>query len=102
LVTTIRVVLVELQGIERDIVRHALRREDGISVVGDVRDRTDLAETLSSTRPDLVAAHPGLKILALERRGNGTLWQLRPHQTRLGELSPSLLLRAVEDAFSGS
>jgi DNA-binding NarL/FixJ family response regulator len=114
----IRIVLVELQGIARDVVGHALRRGQGISVVGDVQDRRMLPEALARTHPDLViwdldqvdvpdaspelfAEHPRLKVLALERRGTGTLWELRPQKTSVGELSPSLLIDVIEKAFAG-
>jgi hypothetical protein len=113
----IRIVLVELRGIERDIVLLALRDRDDMTVVTQVRNRSTLRRVVQSARPDLLIwhldaaevpdacpdllfEHPELKVLVLDREGIGFVWSLRPVKDHLGELSPSCLVKSIETLFT--
>jgi hypothetical protein len=117
LLPNIRIVLVELRGIERDIVLEALRDQDGMRVVGEVRDRARVSAAISLLDPDLLIwhldavelpeaspgllfAHPTLRVLVLDREGIGFVWSLHPHKDHLGELSPSHLVRSIKAQFA--
>ncbi len=113
----IRIVLVELRGIERDIVLEALRDREGMRVVGEVTQRSRLSEVVALLDPDLLIwhldavevpdaspgllyDHPTLKVLVLDREGIGFVWSLHPHKDHLGELSPSRLVQSIEALFA--
>jgi hypothetical protein len=116
LLPNIRIVLVELRGIERDIVLEALRDQEGMRVVGEVRQSAHVSEAIARLDPDLLIwhldavelpeaspgllfAHPTLRILVLDREGIGFVWSLHPHKAHLGDLSPSRLVRSIKDQF---
>ncbi len=113
----IRIVLVELRGIERDIVLEALRDREGMRVVGEVAQRTRLPELVARLDPDLLIwhldavevpdaspgllfDHPTLRVLVLDREGIGFVWSLHPRKDHLGELSPSRLVTCIEALFA--
>src|SRR4051812_46047293 len=104
-----RVVLVAMAGMLRDIVRGAVDGEPDMTVVGEVGDRVTLEHLLDVTHPDtliwrvddadppdgcheLLAAHPRIRILTVRAvDGRASMWELRPQQQHIGELSPHLL-----------
>jgi chemotaxis response regulator CheB len=108
----IRVVLVELTGLTRDVVKGILGEAPDIELVGEVsmRDfsRPDAAAhadvailagdggVLRRRAHELLKARPRLRVLAVAQGGReGSLYELRPHRTPLGELSSRVLLNAV-------
>jgi DNA-binding NarL/FixJ family response regulator len=118
-VRTVRIVLVALRGLLRDLIRQILATERGLHVVGELTDGQALSATLDRTRADLVIwnfedgdeaedastwsglldNHPRVAILTVRDDGRrGSVWQLRPHMTAIGELSPRLLLDAIREA----
>jgi hypothetical protein len=117
--SNVRIVLVELTGIMRDIVRNTLRDRQELAVVGEIPSRAGLGEAVSrldanfviwrleqldvpDACPELFVEHPRIKVLALEDDGRqGFLWEIHPHKTAVGEMSPSLLLRTIERSAAG-
>ena len=112
-----RIVLVAMAGVLRDIVTSAVEADPQASVVAEARNRTTLEGVLGDTPADVVIwrldddvpdgflevfdAHPRIKVLALRDDGRrGFLWELRPHRTALGELSPTLLADTVRKAVT--
>jgi hypothetical protein len=110
-----RVVLVAVTGVLRDIVWGALQAERDVTVVAEVHDRASLARALGQTPVDvaicssegvladpvthLFCEHPKLKVLTIEDDGRrGFLWELRPHRTAIGELTPGLLVSTAREA----
>lgn len=108
----IRVVLVDLAGLTREIVEGILAGAPDIEVIGEVsmRDfggpgdpvRADVAilagdgGVLTQRAHELLKIRPLLRILAVGQGGReGSLYELRPHRTPLGELSSHVLLDAV-------
>jgi DNA-binding NarL/FixJ family response regulator len=109
----IRIALVTPSGILRDLVVATLEDEPDIVVVGEVPGSAGLEQVLEQTPADLVIwsngghdishlfqglleAHPRLKVLAVRNDGRrSSLWELRPHPTELGEISPRLLVETI-------
>ena len=108
----IRVVLAEMPPLLNDIVRTVLGSQADVElelrpvpaadiVSADAVSQADvliLAEQRSH-RDNYAAtlyAHPRLRVVAIsdDRRG-AVLYELRPHRSPLGELSPECLVRAV-------
>jgi len=104
-----RVVLVAMTGMLRDIVRGAVDRAADMTVVGEVGDRMTLEHVLAAAEPDVVVwrveeqglpegcdelltDHPRIRLLTVRAKdGRGSVWELRPQQRHIGELSPELL-----------
>jgi len=116
---TARLVVVGPAGLLHDIVREVVLSERDLRLVEDVGEPDSLPTVLEQSPVDLVlwvvdgtttadveerclrllADHPRLAVLTVEDDGRrGLLCQLRPHLTRLGELSPPLLLAVVRRA----
>jgi hypothetical protein len=108
----IRVVLVELTGLSRDVVKGILAEAPDIELIGEVAmwefsgpdppARADVAilagpgGSLSERAHGLLKLRPLLRVLAVGHGGReGSLYELRPHRTPLGELSSHVLLGAV-------
>ena len=109
----IRIALVTPSGILRDLVVATLAEEPDITVVGEAPDSAGLDQVLEQTPADLVIwtngdhdmrhvfpalleAHPRLKVLTVRNDGRrSSLWELRPHPTELGEISPRLLVETI-------
>jgi DNA-binding NarL/FixJ family response regulator len=119
-VEQIRIVLVDMPGLLRDIVRAAA--SDGrLKVVREYAQAVELLEAVerndarvvvagaaASDLDDvgrLLRAHPEVKVLAIRDDGSDTtLWELKPYEKRLGEVSPEALRAAIHgavDADSG-
>jgi hypothetical protein len=111
----IRVVLVDLTGMTGEMVKGILARAPDIDLIGDVSMRdfgdpdalaaaADVAilagdgGALTRRAHELLRVRPFLRILAVGRGGReGSLYELRPHRTPLGELSAHVLLGAVRE-----
>jgi hypothetical protein len=112
--SSIRVLLVDMPRMLRDIVAMVVRAEPDLELVGEVDDPEALAARMRRTRPDLVIAgahpaleqmshqllgdYPRLRILEVETEGRrGYLYELFPRRRRLGELSPGSLLAVARE-----
>lgn len=109
----IRVVTAELPRMLNDIIGSVLEADGDIEVVGEASDPSQLNELLRRRHPDvailglensgltrfgweLFAADPQLRVLGVLGEGRQTYaYELRPHRTPLGELSPEELTAAV-------
>lgn len=109
----IRVVTGELPRILSDIIGTVLESAGDIRVVGEAVNHAELLELTRSLRPDVVimgldesglpgfgwdlyAGDPLLRVLGVMGEGRQTfVYELRPHRTPLGELSPQELVAAV-------
>ena len=112
----IRILVVHPAGILRDIVVKALDAQDDMIVVDQLPDHTGLRQALASTRPtlvlwgllspdvhevypDLFDGYSSVKVLAMLEDGRQAfLWELRPHRTPLGEISPGRLVEVIREA----
>ena len=108
-----RRILVLAKPLLATLVREIASEADGLEVVGIVEDEQALVAEVLRTEPDvlivgldgtdpadlyleLLERRPRLRILALTGQGReAILWELRPHRTSLGEISPETLLAAV-------
>jgi hypothetical protein len=106
-----RILLVALPRMLEEIVSRTLCSERGLEVAGTFRNVHGLSRKVTRARPDvvvlghddppLVAAlleqSPRLKVLAVVEEGQDSwLYGLSPERTRLGALSPSSLVGAVQ------
>jgi len=108
-VSCIRVLLVDLQRMLREIVATIVGAEPDLELVGEVANPEALVAHTERTRPDLVIAgsdpalarltyqllddFPRLRILEVDVDGDrGFLYELYPQRKKLGELSPESLL----------
>jgi chemotaxis response regulator CheB len=109
----VAVLLVETTGLLRDIIKEFIDREPDIRVVGELREYSLLPQMLddvivdvvvlglhnqaiSSMCMELVARHRSLRCLAVDAQGRrGVLYELRPQQIDLGELSADLVLHVL-------
>jgi DNA-binding NarL/FixJ family response regulator len=107
-----RILLVALPRMLEEIVAHVLSQR-GLEVAGSVRKVDGLPKKVAKARPDVVVLgeddpplaaalleqSPRLKVLAVAEEGQDSwLYGLNPERTRLGALSPSRLVRAVQRA----
>jgi hypothetical protein len=102
-------------GLLGDLIRDAVARKPDIAVVADVESEDELRKVVP--RPDIVILNAGdgdeflagkpelftrdtpAKVFAtLERGRTGALWEMRPVRTKIGELSPALLLDTIRAA----
>lgn len=108
----IAIAVVMPPGILRDVVVKTLRREPdtSVTVLSDLAAlalRHDIDVVLlgpraeEDTAVDVLWARRGIKVLSLEEDGRrASLFELRPHRTPLGELSPDLLLATLRSAVA--
>jgi hypothetical protein len=101
----IHVALLGLTGIVADIVRSALASAEDIEIVGGPALSADVAilglggQARTDAPVVLLRQYPSLKVLAVEGDGReAALYEMRPHRTELGEISPTTLLEAVRTA----
>ena len=97
----VRVLLVDLPPLLRDLVASALAEQADMQVVDDPRRLADALEpgeaalaivTAVDDADALLRSRPRLRVLVLDGDGrNGVLYQLRVAAERVGELSPELL-----------
>lgn len=108
----INVVLIGITGMLSQIVRGILAEPDirvtaELSSNGDHPDLRRAADadvailasddyTLPAAGRELLAARPGMKVLTIRDDGRETfLYELRPFQVQLGQVSPQTLLEAI-------
>lgn len=106
----VRVGLVGCSGLLGDIIADAVRRDPRIAVVvrldaGAADPGTGMREVdfviwngaeESQVRRWLDRSHPGPRVLVTVEDGRrASLWELAPHRTELGALSPDLLAQTV-------
>ena len=108
----IGVVLIGLRGMVEEIIEGVLGDAPDVDVrsgpgVADVLEQTDVAilagvsEELPGRVHGLLLRYPPLKVVTVEADGrSASLYDLRPHRTSLGKLSPQALLRVVRRATS--
>jgi hypothetical protein len=111
----IRVVVSELSGMLRDIVTETLEAAPDIAVTvvlppnsivatvdaieADVAVLAGGPEGLPALGRELLGRHPWMHVMAVRRDGrDASLYELRPFECKLGEMSPETLLDAVRRA----
>jgi hypothetical protein len=114
----IRVLLIRMPRILRDLLADVLGSESDIQIVADVLSPRDVTtDDLARMQPDVVIVGPDakepartclemlgrtprLKLLALERKGREfSIYELRPVRTKLGALSPTTLIASIRNAL---
>lgn len=95
-----------------EIVGELVRTQPDLCIVGDYGDRGRALEAIERTSPDVVILgleglarpdvadllghHPALRVLAVSADGSESyLYELRPQERMLGEVSPRTLLTAI-------
>ena len=101
----IRVLIADMPGVLRGVVRHSLETHDDVTVVDELTSPAPLAEAVARTGAQVVvvdAGHPEARcewpsvvLLALAPDGREA-WRVEP----LGELSPEALAAAVRSAVT--
>jgi DNA-binding NarL/FixJ family response regulator len=104
-VDPIRVLIADMPGVLRGVVRHSLETHDDLQVVGELTTPEPLADAVARSGAQVVvidAGHPeargrwpAVALLALAADGREA-WRVEP----LGELSPEALPAAVRSAVS--
>lgn len=110
---SVRVLLAGMPPILRDIVRETIARQPDMAVVAELDTDDALGPALAvtdadvvilgssgsedSTRPlQVLIARPQTCVLMLQTDGrHAALYELRPHRTRLGDVSPQALVDAI-------
>jgi DNA-binding NarL/FixJ family response regulator len=112
--SSIRVLLVDMPRMLRDIIAGVVVAEPDLELVGEVERPETLPLRARRTRPDLVIAgatpavasltrellddHPRLRIIEVEAEGRrGSLYELAPRRRKLGELSPESLVAVARE-----
>jgi DNA-binding NarL/FixJ family response regulator len=106
----IRIVLIDMPPLLRDVVRNAIAGEPDLDVVSE-RSVAELGEAVEEDAPDFVivgtdvasanvraVVRPRGGVRALELHSDGkesVLYELRPHRVSLGEISSDTLLRTI-------
>jgi DNA-binding NarL/FixJ family response regulator len=114
---TIRILLVGLHGLLLGIVKGVLEEQPDMAIIGELRNHDGLLQAIADTGADLVVwalddeqpldrhlsvfdDHPALKVIAIRDDGRQScLWQLQPHRTVLGQVSPNLLVEAIRGSI---
>lgn len=105
--------MIELPRVMREIIRDLLSAEPGVALVGETSGDVDISELVHATRADVVvmglpgiglpafgqrllAQNPGLRLLGVVGDGrDAVMYELRPRQRLLGEVSPTALVSAI-------
>jgi DNA-binding NarL/FixJ family response regulator len=108
----IRIVLVDMPPLLREIVREAVAPEQDLDVIAEHESVTDLGALVARHQADFVIVGTDAaadsyaravvraddRVRALEMRADGresVLYELRPHRVPLGEISKETLLRTI-------
>jgi hypothetical protein len=108
----IRLVLIDMSPLLREIVRETVAREPDLDVVAEHDADVDVRTAVEGDDVDfvivgseataragvraLVGAELGVRALELHSDGKeSVLYELRPHRVPLGEISPETLLRTI-------
>jgi DNA-binding NarL/FixJ family response regulator len=111
-VERLRIVLIDVPPLLRDIVREALVREPDLDVVAEHEAGVDVREAIEQEGADfvivgsdaaaddhvrtVVSASLGVRLLELHSAGSASvLYELRPHRVSLGAISRETLLRTI-------
>jgi DNA-binding NarL/FixJ family response regulator len=111
----LRIVLIDMSPLLREIVRETLAREPGLDVVAEHEADVDVREAVEDGDADFVIlgadatasagvralVEEGARLRALELHADGiesVLYELRPHRVSLGEISPETLLATIRAA----
>jgi DNA-binding NarL/FixJ family response regulator len=114
-VPAIRVLIVDMPRMLREIVRRSVEADGDFVVVGELDDMATVVEAAEHTDAQFVLADlgvtepagverllevlPQVKVLGIARDGRqGFLYELRPQRIPLGELSPETLLDVMRGA----
>ena len=99
-----------------DIIGNALTTQHDMEVVGHVRNRFGLSSLVAETRTDVVVlglpdatlppdcerlfdTHPQIRLLGIAADGRRAfLYDLRPQQSPLGEVSPERLVEVIRES----
>jgi DNA-binding NarL/FixJ family response regulator len=104
-----RILLVDMPQLMRDIIRSVVTAEADLELVAELDDSASLEDAVPQYAPDVVIGHSTRhdierlledrsrpKVLQVDDTGRSTvLYELRPHRTALGEISPTRLLSAI-------
>jgi hypothetical protein len=110
----VRILLVDMPRLVRDIVETAARSDPGVEVVGVLGDVDAVAASAGDAEvivvgvehrelPDACRAllderAASLRLLGIEARDGGAyLYELRPRRSALGELSPAGVVEAIKE-----
>ena len=116
----IRILLVDLSRLVGEMVERAVASQEDMVVVGRTTTVGELVERAGETEPDVVIAgfhnsrlpavylellleHPRMKVLGLqEHDGQAWLYELRPEQIEIGEVSPDDVVHTIREAAQRS
>jgi DNA-binding NarL/FixJ family response regulator len=111
----VRILLVDMPRLVRDMVENAARSDPGVEVVGVLRDADAIGaasagdaevivvgveqrELPAGCRALLDERAAGLRLLGIEAGDGGAyLYELRPRRSPLGELSPAEVVDAIKE-----
>jgi DNA-binding NarL/FixJ family response regulator len=109
----IRVLLVDLPRLPRELIQRAVAAEDDMLVVGSTPDLEELPRAVAGSEPEFVIVgligdklpptaerfvqdQARLKVLGVEaHEGKAFLYELRPERAALGEVSPADVVAAI-------
>jgi DNA-binding NarL/FixJ family response regulator len=112
----VRVVLLDMSPLLRDILRGLVAGEDGMGVVAEYTDAASLALAVEEHAADVVVVgdqspcldedcrelletHPRVKLFVVGGDGRlTTLYELRPQRHHLGEVAPEELLAVIRNS----
>jgi chemotaxis response regulator CheB len=114
----IRVLLFDLPAMLRDILENAIARQPDMTLLREGR-RAGAVEQWLRPEPDVVIVStsniedadvpaclsrwPGARVVVIETSGrDSVMYELRPHATRLGALSPDQLVTTLRQQIKGS
>jgi hypothetical protein len=109
---TIRVVLLEMPQMLRDILKTTIAGHPDIELIDEPPDDAEKLRAMphvvlvgtaapsdADSKTTLLSRWPRARIIAVEVSGRQTsLYELRPYKTELGQLSPSELLEGIRAA----
>lgn len=113
----VRIILVDVSRLTGELVERAVARTEDMSVVGRAESLDELHEValdtdsdvaivglhdrvLPSVCLDLLLERPRMKLLAIEERaGQAWLYELRPEQVEIGEVSPDEVVETIRAAI---
>jgi DNA-binding NarL/FixJ family response regulator len=116
----LRVVLMDMSPMLRDILRALVAGERGLRVAAEYNDLVpltpaveeheanivvfgDLSPRLDEDCRELLLTHPQTKLFVVGGDGRRTtLYELRPHREHLGEVAPDELIAAMRNAVAVS
>jgi DNA-binding NarL/FixJ family response regulator len=117
LIEQYRILLVDVSRLTRELVERAVAHAEDMGVVGTATADAELDELAASTHADVLIVglhdsglppscvdvlmeHPRMKVLAIEERaGRARLYELRPEQVEIGEVSPDDVLETIRSAL---